>query len=177
MNMSKIMRLSFALAALAAAPSARADVLFLQVNDAEYDEANSGVGGGANFDFATVRVDGGSDYLRLYDGESGLQTDYYQLYSSDGDSRSTGAAYFGDFDSGAGGYFTVELWDESSDGGPDVRVGWQRYYIAYMSDYIYADTVTAGNRTLSVHSVVPEPTSGLLLLAGGALLALRRRRG
>jgi hypothetical protein len=34
----------------------------------------------------------------------------------------------------------------------------------------------SGSATASNWTAVPEPTSGLLLLVGGALLALKRRR-
>lgn len=44
---------------------------------------------------------------------------------------------------------------------------------AYLS---FDDTQLAGMQTAGNWTAVPEPTSGLLLVVGGALLALRRRR-
>ena len=44
-------------------------------------------------------------------------------------------------------------------------------------DWSGTDTITAGGfNKVTVSGGIPEPTSGLLLLLGGAMLALRRRR-
>lgn len=52
---------------------------------------------------------------------------------------------------------------------------YQSGYISFGPDDITAVTIAAGAANMGANSV-PEPTSGLLLLMGGAMLALRRRR-
>lgn len=57
--------------------------------------------------------------------------------------------------------------------------GWTSSGMSYsqLSNYISEGGITAGSvSTWSANIAIPEPTSGLLLLIGGSLLALRRRR-
>ena len=69
----------------------------------------------------------------------------------------------------------MELWNAE-----DKRVGWRTYTKEEMlaaGSIWKEDGVPAGGVSVfAVGQVIPEPTSGLLLLLGGALLALRRRR-
>lgn len=53
------------------------------------------------------------------------------------------------------------------------------YNYAQIQQYIYSGGMSmppAGMWTVTVFTPVPEPTSGMLLVIGGAMLALRRRR-
>ena len=49
------------------------------------------------------------------------------------------------------------------------------YYASMISD-TFVDNIASGGPWVELAGDVPEPTSGLLLLLGGAMLALRRRR-
>jgi hypothetical protein len=162
-----------AVALTGAALSASADLLYWTVTDAKGD-ANSGrEGDSISFSYATVSADG--TRLNIYD-ESG-NTGYWQLYVDPENPSATGtsielAAYAGTFDSNVS-TFLVELWNDN-----DARVGWQSYSKSSVADYIWhGDNPTGSSmKALTVSAVVPEPTSGMLLVLGGALLALRRRR-
>ena len=175
MNTANIKSCVAALSAVVAL-SASADLLYWTVSDAKFD-ANSGKEGtSALFAYATISADDGGTYLRAYDQNG--QTDYWKLYatgyaSSKELNDSTGAAYYGAFDSDAVTRLKVELWDASG-----VKVGWQTYGVSSLIDSIWkGDTPSASGATaFQATSFVPEPTSGILLALGGALLALRRRR-
>jgi hypothetical protein len=49
-------------------------------------------------------------------------------------------------------------------------------YVSFGADDVTAVTIAAQGANLGGSSAVPEPSSGLLLVIGGAMLALRRRR-
>jgi len=124
------------------------------------------------FDFATVSVDGGSSYLNLYDGETSLGSGMAGA-SENGGYWSTDAYYAGYDSSSPYTTFLVELWNGSTDS--KTRVGWQSYALSSIGAYIASGMNQVGS-PLTVTDVVPEPTSGLLMLFGLAALALRRRR-
>ena len=175
MNTANIKSCVAALAA-AVALSASADLLYWTVSDAKFD-ANSGKAGAqAQFAYATISADGGETYLRAYDQNG--QTDYWKLYATGYASTmelndSTGAAYYGAFDSDDVTSLKVELWNASNE-----KVGWQTYGMSSLMESIWKGDTPGGSGATAFHatSFVPEPTSGLLLALGGALLALRRRR-
>ncbi len=156
--------------------SASADLLYWQVggafgNELSGDKYNETI----NFAYATVKADGSL----LYNYTSEGATAYWKLYATgykktDALNNTTSEpAYFGSFNSGSVSSFLVELWD-----GSDNRVGWQSYSASALANNIWkSDTPAAsGGTPLTVTGVVPEPTSGLLLLLGMAGLALRRKR-
>ncbi len=160
-----------AVALTGAALSASADLLYWTVSEAKGD-ANSGkVGQAIPFAYATVKADGTALYI--YDGDT--KTEYWQLYArTEPTGVSTRTAYAGDFTKSDVSSFLVELW-----GADGTRVGWQSYSASSVANSIWqGDTPTSqtGAQALVVSAVVPEPTSGMLLVLGGALLALRRRR-
>lgn len=177
---------AIAIAALAVASFAvRADYLYWQIEDARFTTPS---GADANFEFATVRnganatatdhVGSGSEYYKLYTINNGQSaaTEQFQFYSDLNHPNSTEglAQFFGDF-SGNVSMFLFELWD--ADGN---LVG---YSEKTRQDIVYAIAPTGGfsgesiaYRPLVLQDVVPEPTSGLLVLLGIAALSLKRRR-
>jgi hypothetical protein len=77
--------------------------------------------------------------------------------------------------------FFVEMVNYSADGGATRRGYTYSYqeladagYIA--TDAFGVDTAAAAASSMNMGAPTPEPTSGMLLLIGGSLLALRRRR-
>ena len=162
-----------AVALTGAALSASADLLYWTVSDAKGD-ANSGkLDEAIPFYYATVKAD--DTRLNVYDANGA--TDRWKIYADAVTlpGTSTGlAAYSGAFSADNVSSFLVELWSENG-----VRVGWQSYSASSVANSIWqGDTPTSqtGAQALVVSAVVPEPTSGMLLVLGGALLALRRRR-
>ena len=161
----------FAVLAIAlAATAARAvdSYLYWMVQDARTAD-NTAI----NFAYATVSVDGGANYLSLYGSTATADPSPYLV--SDGNNSSYGApagVYAGFNSTDDVTSFLVELWNST-----DTRVGYQNYAYAELKDWIF-NTSTGGSATTpyAVSQVVPEPTSGLLMLFGLAGLALRRKR-
>jgi len=172
-KMNQIKTLS-ALAVVCTALAVSADVLYWQVADAKNKDTNETV----NFDYATVKVEGADDYLKLYDDNG--PTEYWKLYTGDAAASSSDPAYSGTFTYDSGNNFLVELWLEGDS--EDTRVGWERYAMSEYFGSIYNDDTPlspssrGGNTALVIGAVAPEPSSGLLALLGFAALALRRRR-
>ena len=146
--------------------AASADLLYWTVSSPEYDENSGKEGVSVEYTYATVSADGGVSHLNAYDLAG--ETQYWKLYAA-----GANPTYFGSFESSTTPSLLVELWD-----GVDNRIGWKSYSVASITDSIWpADsTQGAGAKVLEVSRVVPEPTSGLLMLFGLAGLALRRRK-
>ena len=171
----------FALASLAG----RADTAYLywQVNQDGVAEADK-----IQFEFARIAVLNSSDstpvsgaggYVYLADPSAADSTLY--AYSSDGYNVSS-VASLGDYNSSAYS-FVVELTKYAFYSANDFDVVGRGEVMSY-SDI--QNHIAYGNMGLpaiegaiastSFTRVVPEPTSGMLFLVGGALLALRRKR-
>ena len=123
------------------------------------------------FDYAKVSVDGGSTYLNWYQydslsGYSVSQGD--KMYASAG--GGTEAAYWGVFDYSPGTTFLFELYNDDNSVAGFMNVDWVN------TSAIASGFSTAGVSPFALTSVVPEPTSGLLMLIGMAGLALKRKR-
>ena len=127
------------------------------------------------FNYATIKaVDSeNSTLLNLYSGGSDLGSTELEAaggYSSSSYGAPSTGVYAGF--SGTPLSFLVELWADADSANP---VGSQSYSYAMVSDYI-SGSMTGNGSPLRVTEVVPEPTSGLMVLLGMAMLALRRRR-
>ena len=126
------------------------------------------------FAYATVKT-GDSSYLNLYDqsGDTGSYKFYISDYATANTGLSTSAGYAG---LGDGNYsdstFLFELWNQY-----DEKVGWKSVGYSALAGNIFANTQSgSGSTPFVVSNVIPEPTSGMLLLIGIAGLALRRRK-
>ena len=112
--------------------------------------------------YAKVMTDDGT-YLMLYGVDGKPASEALAI-------NSTGRAYFSSDSTFSS--FVFELYNDS-----DERVGWSVLPYSSAKDYIYGDpTYGAGTATYGVANLIPEPSSGLLLLLGLAGLGLRRRR-
>ena len=164
----KALKAFAAFAVAASALSASADVdsyLYWMVGDTvTYDTTYVSGGGSVDYVYAKVSTDGGATYLNLYDTTDSLDTDML-------DKGVTGAAGFSS--SPAFSSFLIELYNDD-----DQKVGWTTLpYSTAMANYVYNNPTAAGSPSVyTVSQVIPEPTSGLLLLLGLSGLALRRRR-
>lgn len=168
------MKLSFSKIAIASAvivatSVASADYLYAMIDGAKsvYD------GTSISFDYATFSIPSQEGYLDISGGAGSGVTVYGTGVSSDETGRSTGGPFYvGDEDTKFN-TFLIELWLGEND---PTRVGWQQYSLAQVSGHIVTETGGSGDTPLTITSVIPEPTSGLLLLLGMAGLALRRRK-
>ena len=158
--MKSISKLVVAAAALLFAASASAGTLYWQVDGSDLGESEAGWGAelwmlDTSSNTKTSLSDG------LIDAPTGIQQADITNYTDD--------KY----------KFFVELYNYSNDTSSDgYKWGYQELV---SSGYVAMDardvpTVTANAGAHSNFAAVPEPSSGLLLLMGGAMLALRRRR-
>lgn len=150
---------------------AEAKYIYAMVSDAKNVYNDNPI----EFSYMTVKGDG-MDYLYYYtfDGSTTSATGY-QALDSNADNRSTGAVLWDATSSTDEPYqtFLFELWTDQN-----TRIGWQNYTLAQLSKGVYENgAVGSGDlKPFTVSEVIPEPTSGILLLLGMAGLALRRRR-
>ncbi len=151
----KITKLAVFAAVLALAGLANANALYWMVDtsaaDAVYKEAWGSAG-------LFVVKTGGNEYL------DGLEAGAAPTLTDLGDYGSTGYSFY------------VELY--SSAGESVYKTKAVTYDSLLSSGYISTTGVLAPSVLASAFNgaSVPEPTSGVLLLVGGAMLALRRRR-
>lgn len=114
----------------------------------------------------------GASYLDMYNPDTG-NTHVNRAYDLESDGYSTGGIYSGLFDGDKVDYFLVELYDDSN-----TRIAWQSvtYQMALNNGSISKTMAPGGANIYTITQVVPEPTSGILLLLGFAGLALRRKK-
>lgn len=114
----------------------------------------------------------GASYLNVWDPNKS-DTHVQRAYDLPSAGYSTGGIYSGVFDGDTVDYFLVELYDASNS-----RVAWQSVsYLTALNNGSISSPLAAGGATVyTITQVVPEPTSGILLLLGFAGLALRRKK-
>lgn len=147
-----------------------ADLIYWQVTGMGESTASS-------FDYAQfVQVRNGTDTaLRIADAD-GNPTSYTMAFSDgtkpDGTGTTTGGGVWAYADSlSDSDTFRLELYDA---GGNNVGWTWEASYAEI--EQLIKRSATDRVVVPWTPTVVPEPTGGLLVLLGGALLALRRRR-
>ena len=165
----KTVKIFSVLAIALAATAARAEdsYLYWMVSGANYN--NSAI----EFAYATIKAEGGDSYLNLY-APGATDSSISALASTaypNGMSSSTDGGAFAKFDYSSATTFLVELWNANN-----TVVGWQSYSYDDWQNFVYTSTGAGSASPLTVSAVVPEPTSGLLMLFGLAGLALRRKR-
>ena len=154
------------LALVARSGMAEDSYLYWMVENAHYYD-NTPVA----FDYATISGDGGSSYLSLYRGENNLGT--YAGSSAD-DATSFSAPYYAKIP-GSPEYesFLIELWT----GTPSShnQVASTSVSRSTLDAYILNTAQAQIGNYLLVSAVTPEPSSGLMMLLGLAVLGLRRK--
>lgn len=131
------------------------------------------------FDYATIQVNyNDNTFANLYDLSQTEATIYTLWNEFDSEYAYTEDATYGMIDSSKAESFFVQLY-EAGDGYPDPStdkvVAWSTFSASDLGEHTFGplNAVFIG---YSVSQVIPEPTSGLLLLFGVAGLALKRRR-
>lgn len=170
----KAVKLIVAAATVAIAATVVADansMLYWMVDNPTYSYNNESVA----FKYAKVKavdddVENGASYLYVFNQQG--STGYDRAYALDQEGYTTGGIYSGLFDSAVDN-FLIELYNASND-----LVAWQsvKYSQASANGSIATTMASGGANVYSISQVIPEPTSGLLILFGFAGLALRRKK-
>ena len=126
---------------------------------------------GESVTWNTAKVKYGDTYLNWYlgNGESSLLKSVGQL-----EGGGSADLYWGTFDASSQSSFIFELYND----GDLVGERTESYATLYDRGSIWtgSNMTAAGATAYTLTNVVPEPTSGLLMLFGLAGLALRRKR-
>lgn len=168
---SSLMKFFAAITVAATAATASAKYLYSMVENASdiYND-NAPI----TFDYMTLSIvstDGTKNNLVFSDGDGVEGGVVRSSYNENTGYYSTPALYAYISDDATFSHVIYELWNGSSD-----RVGWQTYTESQIANYVFGSNGGTGVTPLKVTNVIPEPTSGLMLLFGLAGLALRRKR-
>ena len=166
--MKRILIKSFLTVALAlSVQAAMTDYLYLFVGD---DEGNSPTynSQSVNYEYATVKITGTEDsgYLSLYAGGANQSSGIIMSAAGNAPAYAELPNNYNDYTKYS--TFLFELWDENAN-----RLAWQRYNVGDVSGNIVGSN--SQGTPLNVTTVVPEPTGGMLMLLGMAVLAMRRK--
>lgn len=120
----------------------------------------------------------GDTIVRLADADGGV----WQSANSDHQTTEVIASILGQ-DYSSGWSFYIELQNQDGEGNwyeaGKIDKGGSNYSWQDVSSHVYSSSsmsMSLATPLTSGTAHIPEPTSGLLMLVGGALLALRRRR-
>ena len=180
--MKTLMKFGAVAAVALACGAASADYLYALVDGAYYYYN----GEHPEFDYLTVKVDGGERYFYGYDESTdemvalGAASGTRMLSDPNDKSSSygapNGAGFYIDIGDGSHEYQTF-LFEMFNNDNAVERVAWQEFTYADVAGHVFStDADRAAVDPLVVSRVVPEPTSALLSLFGLAALALRRRK-
>ncbi len=129
-----------------------------------------------NYNYAALIAKNGEneEYVELVDADGNKFSP--SVYTAPATSSGTGVQYADVSSYNSDWSFYVEMLNYENG---EWEQGWTGPTMSYdsLSGYISDGGISAGSVNVWTASVtIPEPTSGLLLLVGGSLLALRRKR-
>lgn len=121
-----------------------------------------------DYSYATVKMTGAdseSSYLSLYQGGATEPSGVAMMKGSTDPAYAMLPNDYANYST-----FLFELWDATNG-----RVAWQRFSLNEVQSGGHIVDGTGQGTALNVTTVVPEPTGGMLMLFGMAVLAMRRK--
>ena len=170
-QMKLISKLAFVAAVALATSTVSAGTLYWQIT------SDTGV----DFSVARLVVTDGSTTTYI-PGEKGLLATDFDEVKGTGTQLAMQQTDISSYTSDAYSFF-VEMINYAADPETVTKGATYKYndlvsagYVSFGADDVTAVTMAATAANMGAGGAVPEPSSGLLLLMGGAMLALRRRR-